>query len=189
MAERKLRDYIRETQVDSPESFMEVTSPTTKFKQQAQWWLDEMRAGRIVSRRKRKPIKPATLAGYEAAVNWLKEIIGETPLADIKNEVAKQLVIKMRTANLSDKTIVNYIHVLQSVIASVVNVEGEQVHTPLGTLTSSGFQSSIRRSKTDRRERPRRSKKSWPQLQVGIAFSMHCWLEVVCGSERPSQSD
>ena len=83
MAERKLRDYIRETQVGSPESFMEVTSPTTTFKQQAQWWLDEMRAGRIVSRRKRKPIKPATLAGYEAAVNWLKKITGETPLADI----------------------------------------------------------------------------------------------------------
>ena len=131
MAERKLRDYIRETQVGSPESFMEVTSPTTTFKQQAQWWLDEMRAGRIVSRRKRKPIKPATRVGYEAAVNWLKEIIGEkTPLADIKNELAKQLVIKMRAANLSDKTIVNYIiHVLQSVIASFVNDEGEQVHT------------------------------------------------------------
>ena len=128
MAERKLRDYIRETQVDSPETFEEVTSPTTTFKQQAQWWLDEMRAGRIVSRRKRKPIKPATLAGYEAAVNWLNQIIGETPLVDIKNEVAKQLVIKMRAANLSDKTIVNYIHVLQSVIASVVNDEGEQVH-------------------------------------------------------------
>ena len=42
MAERKLRDYIRETQVDSPETFEEVTSPTTTFKQQAQWWLDEM---------------------------------------------------------------------------------------------------------------------------------------------------
>ena len=119
MAERKLRDYIRETQVDSPETFEEVTSPTTTFKQQAQWWLDEMRAGRIVSRRKRKPIKPATLAGYEAAVNWLNEIIGETPLVDIKNQVAKQLVIKMQAANLADKTIVNYIHVLQSAIASV----------------------------------------------------------------------
>ena len=42
MAERKLRDYIRETQVDCPETFEEVTSPTTTFKQQAQWWLDEM---------------------------------------------------------------------------------------------------------------------------------------------------
>ena len=61
-------------------------------------------------------------------MNWLNEIIGKTPLVDIKNEVAKQLVIKMRAANLSDKTIVNYIHVLQSVIASVINDEGEQVH-------------------------------------------------------------
>src|SRR5215472_7952044 len=76
MAERKLRDHIRETQVDSPETFVEVTSPTTTFKQQAQWWLGEMRTGRIVSRRKRKPIKPATLAGYEAAANWLNETIG-----------------------------------------------------------------------------------------------------------------
>jgi len=46
-----------------------------------------MRAGRIVSRKKREPIKPATLAGYQAAVNWLNETIGDTPLADIKNEV------------------------------------------------------------------------------------------------------
>jgi hypothetical protein len=75
------------------ETFVKVTSPTTTFKQQAQWWLNEMRAGRIVSRTKRKPIKPATLAGYQAAVNWLNESIGGTPLADTKNEVAKQLVI------------------------------------------------------------------------------------------------
>jgi hypothetical protein len=57
---------------------VEATSPTITFKKQAQWWLDEMRAGRIVSRRKRVPIKPATLAGYQAAVNWLNEMIGST---------------------------------------------------------------------------------------------------------------
>ena len=34
MAERKLRDHIRETQVDSPETFVEINSPTTTFKQQ-----------------------------------------------------------------------------------------------------------------------------------------------------------
>jgi integrase len=128
MAERKLRDHIRETQVDSLETFVEVTSPTTTFKQQAQWWLDEMRAGRIVSRKKRKPIKPATLAGYQAAVNWLNESIGGTPLADIKNEVAKQLVIRMRAANLADKTIVNYFQVVKAVVASAVSSEGEQLH-------------------------------------------------------------
>jgi hypothetical protein len=128
MAERKLRDHIRATQVDSLETFVEVTSPTTTFKQQAQWWLDEMRAGRIVSRKKRKPIKPATLAGYQAAVNWLNESIGGTPLADIKNEVAKQLVIRMRAADLADKTIVNYFQVVKAVVASAVSSEGEQLH-------------------------------------------------------------
>lgn len=128
MAERKLRDYIRETQVDSPETFVEVTSPTTTFKQQAQWWLDEMQAGRIVSRKKRKPIKRATLAGYQAAVNWLNGIIGDTALADIKNEVAKQLVIKMREASLADKTVVNYFQVVKAVVASAVSSEGKQLH-------------------------------------------------------------
>jgi hypothetical protein len=128
MAERKLRDHIRETQVDSPETFVEVSSPTATFKQQAQWWLDEMQAGRIVSRKNRRPVKPATLAGYQAAVNWMNGIIGDTALADIKNEVAKQLVIKMREASLADKTIVNYFQVVKAVVASAVSSEGEQLH-------------------------------------------------------------
>ena len=87
-----------------------------------------MRAGRIVSRKKRKPIKPATLAGYQAAVNWLNETISSTPLADIKNEVAKQLVIKMKAANLADKTVVNYFQVVKAVVASAVSSEGEQLY-------------------------------------------------------------
>jgi integrase len=128
VAQRNLRDHIRKAQVDSPETFVEVTSPTTTFKQQAQWWLDEMRAGRIVSRKKRKPIKPATLAGYQAAVNWLNETIGNRALADIKNEVAKQLVIRMRAADLADKTIVNYFQVVKAVVASAVSSEGEQLY-------------------------------------------------------------
>jgi integrase len=128
VAERNLRDHILKTGVDSPETFVEVTSPTTTFKEQARWWLDEMRAGRIVSRRKRAPIKPATLAGYQAAVNWINERIGSMPLADIKNEAAKQLIIQMKAANLDDKTIVNYFQVVRAVVASAVSNEGEQLH-------------------------------------------------------------
>jgi len=128
VAEQKLRKHIRDTQVDSPEIFAEVTSPIITFKEQSQWWLDEMRAGRIVSRKKRMPIKPATLAGYQSAVNWLNERIGGAALADIKNEVAKQLVIKMRAANLADKTVVNYFQVVQAVVSSVVSSEGEQLY-------------------------------------------------------------
>jgi integrase len=128
VAERNLRDHILKTQVDSPETFVEVISPSITFKEQARWWLDEMRAGRIVSRKKRLPIKPATLAGYQAAVNWLNETIGNTALADIKNEVAKQLVIKMKAANLADKTVVNYFQVVKAVVASAVSSEGEQLY-------------------------------------------------------------
>jgi len=88
--------------------------------------LQEIRANRIVSR-KRKPIKQATVAGYQAAVNWLNPIIGELPLSEIKNEVAKQLITKMRPV-LSDKTTVNYFQVVRAVVASAVNPEGELVH-------------------------------------------------------------
>jgi hypothetical protein len=123
-AERKLREHIQRTQVDSVETFNEVTSPWTTFKQQAEWWLTEMREGRIGSRKRRVPIKPATLAGYQAAVNWLNETIGNTALADSKNEVAKQFVLKMRTAELADKTIVNYFQVVKAVVASTVTPEG-----------------------------------------------------------------
>jgi len=107
---------------------VEVTAPTITFKIQAKWWLDEMRAGRIVSRKKGAPIKPATLAGYQAAVNWLNETVGGTALADIKNEVAKQLVIKMKAAKLSGKTVVNYFQVVKAVVASAVSSEGEQLY-------------------------------------------------------------
>jgi hypothetical protein len=58
-------------------------------------------------------------------VNWLNGIIGDTALADIKNEVAKQLVIKMREASLADKTVVNYFQVVKAVVASAVSSEGE----------------------------------------------------------------
>ena len=114
MAERKLRDHIRENAGRFPGNlrgshlshhYIQTASP-------AAGWMkcepDESSAERSVSRS-----KPATLAGYQAAVNWLNETIGNTALADIKNEVAKQLVIRMREANLADKTIVNYFQVVK----------------------------------------------------------------------------
>lgn len=61
-------------------------------------------------------------------MNWLNDTIGNTALADIKNEVAKQFVIKMKAANLADKTVVNYFHVVRAVVASAVSSEGEQLY-------------------------------------------------------------
>jgi integrase len=114
--------------VDSPELFAENTSPATTFKRQAEWWIREMREGRIVSKKRRTKIKPATLANYETAMNWLNTVLGDVLLADLKNEAAKKLVVQMRGAQFSDKTIVNYFQVVRSVVASAVSNEGEQIY-------------------------------------------------------------
>jgi len=87
-----------------------------------------MREGRIVSKKRRSKIKPATVANYESAVNWLNTVVGEVLLADLKNEAAKRLVLQMRAANFSDKTMVNYFQVVRSVVASAVSKEGEQIY-------------------------------------------------------------
>jgi integrase len=128
VAERRLREHIQRTQVDSAESFAATTLPTITFRQQASWWLQEIRAGRIVSRKRRSQIKPATITSYETAVNWLNERVGSLLLTDIRNEAAKQLVLKMRAANLSEKTMQSYFQVLRAVLASAVSSEGEQLY-------------------------------------------------------------
>jgi integrase len=130
VAERKLREHILATGVDSVETFNEVAGPLTTFREQADWWLKEIRAGRILSRKSRTPMKFATIAGYESAVTWLNSVIGDKSVADVKNEVARELVTAMKTAipPLADKTIVTYFQVVKAVVASVVNKEGEQLH-------------------------------------------------------------
>ena len=60
---------------------------------------------------------------HHCQVGSPEETIGDTPRADIKNEVAKQFVLKMRTAKLADKTIVNYFQVVRAVVASAVSSE------------------------------------------------------------------
>jgi len=60
---------------------------------------------------------------HHCQVGSPEETIGDTPRADIKNEVAKQFVLKKRTAKLADKTIVNYFQVVRAVVASAVSSE------------------------------------------------------------------
>jgi len=62
-------------------------------------------------------------------MNWLNEMIGSAALADIKNEVVKQLVMKMKAAKLADKASVNYFQVVKAVVASATSSEGEQLYS------------------------------------------------------------
>ncbi|MGB2679471.1 MAG: tyrosine-type recombinase/integrase [Candidatus Acidiferrum sp.] len=80
-------------------------------------------------KRKRRPVKPATVSGWRDALNaWLLPNLGEKLLADVSNKAARELIEKMSAAGLSAKTIVNYVQVVKLVVASAVNDEGEQVY-------------------------------------------------------------
>ena len=126
-ARRRLKEMIEKDGINSPMDIAQSIDSTT-FSQQAELWIKAIEDGSVLHRGKRTRIKPATVAGYKSAIEWMSPHLGKTPLVNLKNAAAKDLVTAMKQAELSDKTIVNYFHVLQSVIASVVNGEGEQVH-------------------------------------------------------------
>ena len=123
IARQRLRLHLEQTGVNGKKSFYETTTPATTFKQQADVWLDSL------AKRTRKPVKPATIAGWQQALNaWLTPHIGDKLLADVSNKVLRELVGKMVAANLSPKTIVNYTQVVKLVVASAVNEDGDQIH-------------------------------------------------------------
>ena len=126
-AKRRLKEMIERDGINSAVEMTQSIDSAT-FEQQAESWMKGMEEGRILHRNKRTRIKPATIAGYKCGVEWLIPHIGKMPLAEIKNAVAKELVTEMKQSGLSDKTIVSYFQVLQSVVASAVNGEGEKVH-------------------------------------------------------------
>jgi integrase len=126
-AKRRLKEMIERDGINCTVEIAQSIDSVT-FDQQAEWWVEAIEDGRVLHRRKRTRIKPATIDGYKTAISWLSQHIGKTLLTNIKNAAAKELVANMKQAGLSDKTIVSYFQVLQSVIASVVNDEGEQVH-------------------------------------------------------------
>jgi integrase len=126
-AMRRLKEMIERDGINSTVEIAQSIDSIT-FDQQAEWWIKAIEDGRVLHRRKRTRIQPATIHGYKCAISWLSPHIGKTPLANIKNAAAQELIAEMKQAALSDKTIISYFQVLQSVIASVVNGEGEQVH-------------------------------------------------------------
>jgi integrase len=123
IARQRLRLHLEQSGVNSEKCFHENTTPATTFKQQAGRWLDSL------ATRTRKPVKPATISGWEQTLNaWLLPNIGEKPLADVTNKVLRELVGKMTAAKLSAKTIVSYTQVVKLVVASAVNENGDQIH-------------------------------------------------------------
>jgi len=123
VARQRLREYLEREGINSKEAFHQNTAPAVTFRQQADWWLASL------PKRKRRPVKPATISGWRDALNaWLLPNLGEKLLADVSNKAVRELVEKMSTAGLSAKSIVNYVQVVKLVVASAVNEEGERVY-------------------------------------------------------------
>jgi len=123
IAKQKLREHIDSTGVNSQKSFTTAIAPGTTFRQQAESWMESL------SKRRRKPVKPATIWGWELALKkWLLPNLGHMTLFSVGNAALKDLIDKMAVAGLSAKTIINYTKVAKMVVASAVNAEGEQLH-------------------------------------------------------------
>jgi integrase len=122
---RKRKEIIAASGADTEEHFnrIEGINHGTMFRQQAEWWLNE------VQTRRRKPITPATAAGFRSYLKtWLNPNLGDLPLSSVNNLVAKGLVTKMTDAGLSAKMVNNVFQVVKMVVASAVNENGEQIY-------------------------------------------------------------
>ncbi len=60
--------------------------------------------------------------------NWLNPNIGSIPVSEVNNAALRTLVSIMSEGGLSPKTIENYAQVVKTVVASVVNEEGEEIY-------------------------------------------------------------
>jgi integrase len=123
IARQRLREFLEREGVNSAQSFRQNTAPGTTFRQQTERWLGSLPA------RKRRPVKPATVSSWRDALNaWLLPHFGDTLLADVSNRAVRGLVEKMSAANLSAKTIVNYVSVVKLVVASAVDDDGQEIY-------------------------------------------------------------
>ena len=123
VAKQKLREYIEASGTNSVETFIAATAPALTFRKQAEIYMD------CLAKRRRKPIKPATLSVWGSNLNkWILPILGDMPLSEVGNAAMKQFVDKCTAAGLAPKTIVSYCAVVKLVVASAVNEEGEQIY-------------------------------------------------------------
>ena len=123
VARRKLREHIEREGVNSNANFTTNTAPATAFRAQATRWIGSL------STRRRKPVKPATIFGWQHALDkWVLPNCGDLLLADVGNAALKELVEKMAAVGLAPKTIVNYAQVVKLVVASAVDSDGEQIY-------------------------------------------------------------
>src|SRR5690348_6323329 len=123
IARRKLRERIEREGINSKAYFNQNASLATTFKAQAAKWIAYM------TTRRRKPVKPATIAGWQHSLDkWVLPHLGEMLLPDVSNSALRGLVGKMIAAGLAAQTIVTHAKIVRMVVASAVDSEGEPLY-------------------------------------------------------------
>jgi integrase len=110
---------------NSKEHFDRVMAIETghTFREQAKKWLHQCMT------RKRKPVKPATVRGWECYLHkHLNPLIGDATLPYVNNGTLKLLGERMSGAGLSPTTIRDVAKVMRWVKASAVDENGEQLY-------------------------------------------------------------
>jgi integrase len=116
--------------VNSEEVFREAEASNLgiSFQEQSGVWLHSVQS------RKRKPIKPRTAEAWTSHLKYINEKIGRMQLADVNNRTVREFVAQMASETkageprFSAKSIENYLAVIKSVAASVLNDKGEPIY-------------------------------------------------------------
>jgi len=105
----KAQEIIMSKGINNQKKIIEANLGTT-FRQQAEWFIEHARTTT------RKPVAGSTIVNWQSCVDkWLNPRIGDSPLSQINNAVAKNLVSEMVAAKLSDKSISTYFGLVKMV--------------------------------------------------------------------------
>jgi integrase len=123
--ERRKVEIVHAFGANSEEHFNKVRAIETgnTFREQAKKWLHQRMT------RKRKPVKPATIRGWESYLEkHLNPLIGDMTLPYINNGTLKMLGEKLSDAGLSSTTIRDIAKVMRWIKASAVDDNGDQIY-------------------------------------------------------------
>ncbi len=123
--ERRKVEIVNSFGANSEEQFNKVKAIEMghTFREQAKKWLHQ----RVT--RKRKPVKPATVRGWESYLeNHLNPLMGDMALPYINNGTLKMLGENLSAAGLSPTTIHDVAKVMRWVKASAVDENGDQLY-------------------------------------------------------------
>jgi len=123
--ERRKVEIVNSFGANSVERFSSVVEGESgvTFREQSKVWLAQVKS------RKRKPVKPATVINWEMALNkWLLPLIGDFPLASVKNGTLKMLVSKFGEAGLSPSSIRTYCRAMTMVVGSLKDDDANPIY-------------------------------------------------------------